>query len=396
MKVLYHHRTLADGAEGIHIEEIARALRGLGHDVEIWSLIGGQTNVQTARVSTLGRIKSMLPKALYELMEVGYGAPAALQLLSRMKSFAPDFVYERYSCANAAGIIAKTMHRIPLILEVNSPLVMERKQFEDGIVWSKLLDRVEREVFKRADRCIVVSTPLSDYLQDMGTPAENIEVMPNGADPERFDPSDTGADVREKYGLGNNLVIGFSGVVRPWHGVELLINAVAKLNDAKPQVLIVGAGPAVDSLMQLANRCGIAERIHITGRIAHADMPKYLAACDITVSPRATFYASPMKIPEYMAAGRCVVAPKMPNIENLIDDGRTGLLFEAESETSLREVLQRLVSDDELRASLANTARREVETRLNWRRNASRVVEIGQEIIDRRSGEASNKAGAAS
>jgi glycosyltransferase involved in cell wall biosynthesis len=186
--------------------------------------------------------------------------------------------------------------------------------------------------------------------------------------------------IRLRHNLADNMVVGFCGVLRPWHGVEMLVEAVAGYLPDHAHVLLIGDGPSANAVMELARALGLEDRVHVTGRIPHSEMAAHLAACDITVSPRATFYASPMKIVEYMAAGRAVVAPRMRNIEDLVDDGRTGLLFEPESVKSLGEVLARLAAEPGLRNSLARSARQQVEARLDWRKNAERIVEIAGEL----------------
>lgn len=383
LNVLYHHRSLADGAEGVHIAQIVAALRSLGHRVDVCSPVGSATNTQTPRATTLARVKAALPRSAFELAEIGYGGPGALWLLSRMPRLRPNVVYERYACANAAGVLAKAGYGIPLILEINAPLVLERQQHEGGLALARLLGAAERFVFRRADRCLVVSTPLAEYVASRGVPEERIEVMPNGAAAGDFDPADSGARIRRRHDLDGKLVVGFCGVLRPWHGVEMLVEAVAGFLPGEARVLLIGDGPSAGAVMALARGLGLENRVHVTGRIPHAEMPAHLAACDITVSPRATFYASPMKIVEYMAAGRAVVAPRMPNIADLVDDGRTGLLFEPESAASLGGTLARLAADADFRRSLARAARREVESRLDWRNNAQRIVEIAEELSAR-------------
>ena len=261
-------------------------------------------------------------------------------------SFGADCIYERYACANAAGVLAKRLVGVPLILEVNAPLVLERQEFEGGLALPGVLGGVEKYVFRSADRCIAVSTPLADYLAAAGMPRERIEIMPNGADASRFDPAARAPALRARLGISAGPVVGFTGVVRRWHGPELLVQALAECGVPQARLLIIGDGPRVGEIKALARQFGIGERIAVTGRVAHADIPDYLAACDVTVSPRATFYASPMKIPEYMAAGRAVVAPRMANIEDLVDHGRTGLLFEPESVESLARQLRRVLENE--------------------------------------------------
>jgi glycosyltransferase involved in cell wall biosynthesis len=149
-------------------------------------------------------------------------------------------------------------------------------------------------------------------------------------------------------------------------------------------LLVVGDGPASADLVAKARGLGIDGRLRITGRVPHDAIPEHVAAMDVAVSPRATFYASPMKIPEYMAGARAVIAPRMPNIEDLVDDGRTGLLFEPEVAESLAARLFAVLRDADRRRALGFAARSEVENRLNWRASARRIARLAEEVAAER------------
>ena len=121
-----------------------------------------------------------------------------------------------------------------------------------------------------------------------------------------------------------------------------------------------------------------------TGRLSHAEVARHVDAMDVAVSPRATFYASPMKILEYMAMKVPVIAPDMPNIRDLFEPEREGLLFEPESVDALRAQLARVCADPALRASLGEAARARVERDRNWLSNAARVEEIARSLLEQR------------
>jgi len=118
----------------------------------------------------------------------------------------------------------------------------------------------------------------------------------------------------------------------------------------------------------------------VTGRVPHDQIPAYVAAFDVAVSPRATFYASPMKVPEYMAAGTAVVAPDMPNLTDLITDGVNGTLFAAESVDALAGALHSLMSDARRRQNLSCAARASILNRRTWRHNAAAVLRTLAEV----------------
>ena len=97
MNILYHHRTLGDGAEGIHIAAMVQAFRQLGHTVNVAAVIGEETNVPTTRTRLLGYLTRPLPRAAYEAMELGYSIAGYRMLRQHIKRLAPDLVYGVHS-----------------------------------------------------------------------------------------------------------------------------------------------------------------------------------------------------------------------------------------------------------------------------------------------------------
>jgi len=363
------------------------ALRELGHEVRVLSLVGEDTGVRSSQQARWKRVGELIPSALYEFAELAYNVVGKRRLLKAIREFRPDVIYDRYNSYSTAAISSGHRTRLPVVLEVNAPVAFERTEYEHltlKLPW--LARRYERQICTSADHVFVVSTPLKRYLVgERGVPPERVSVLPNGANPEAFNPAVSGNAVRHRYSLGNKLVIGFVGILRPWHGIELLMEAVSPLFSEWPalHLLIVGDGPIQAPLEELATRRGVRDRVTFTGRVGHHDVREHVAAMDVAVSPRATFYASPMKILEYMALARPVVAPDLENIRDIIEHGRTGMLFEPERLEALQDCIRTLLHRDDLRRSLGEQARRAVETRYNWHYNAREVVNTIERVTGR-------------
>ena len=385
MRVLYHHRTMADGAEGIHIREIVLALRTLGHDVLVEALAGDPTQRGVVRASRLGMLRKLIPTFAYEIAELGYNAVGHRRLMAAIHAFRPDVIYDRYNSYSTAALTAARRAGLPLLLEVNAPVAYERSVYEHlrlHLPW--LAQRYEKSIFNGADRIFAVSTPLKRYLVDtLRIDPHKIIVLPNGADPDVFAPA-SGRDVRLRHGIDNRTVIGFVGILRPWHGVDLLLDAFRDLRTQSDSVhlLIVGDGPMRDPLEAHARRLGLVGAVTFTDRITHAEVGAYIAAMDVCVSPHATFYASPMKVLEYMSMGKPVIAPAMDNIRDIIEDGRNGTLFEPGKVGTLTAAMRSLVEDVQLRRALGERARRSVVDRFNWRCNALAIAETAGSLIE--------------
>ena len=381
MKILYHHRTLGDGAEGIHISEMVKAFRNLGHDVHIVSLIGDSTNVRSHAQRRWSRVARLLPGFTYELSEMVYNLPGYAALSKAVKIFSPDFIYDRYVSYSYAAVGLGQHLEIPVILEVNSPYSYQKQTFDESLHFARLLRFFERKTCRDASRVIVVSTPLKHFLVSIGVPNDHIVVMPNGVDPESFHPALNGAEIRKELGLDDRIIVGFTGILRPWHGLDLLIDAFQRVAQAYHNIhlLIVGDGPIRQNLERLLFEKRLSTRATITGRVPHERVRLYIAAMDIAVSPRATFYASPMKILEYMAMGKPVIAPDMENIRDIITHQKDGVLFRPEDSDKLAEGLRSLIADVTLRSRLGLVARKKIETERTWEHNARAVIDlIGQ------------------
>lgn len=388
MRILYHHRTLGDGAEGIHVAEMVKAFRASGHEVRVLSLIGEQTNVATTKQRRWSSVRSWLPGVAYEFAEIGYNVPGYLSLRRAVGEFKPDLVYDRYVNYNYSAVGAARAAGVPVFLEVNSPYSYQKQTFDEKLYLAGISRGFERTICTRASRVIVVSTPLKRFLASIGVPESQVVVMPNGADPDVFRPDVDAGPVRRKLGIEGRTVVGFSGILRPWHGLELLLEAFEQLAPALPDLhlLIVGDGPVRQDVESRAAAAGLSSRVTVTGRLPHSEVREHVAAMDVAVSPRATFYASPMKVLEYMAMGKAIVAPAMDNLRDIVSDGSEALLFEAENAQHLRTQLERVLRDPDLRRGLGAAARAKIERERTWRHNAEEVTRMWEAVSKERRG----------
>ncbi|TWU55674.1 glycosyltransferase family 4 protein [Rubripirellula reticaptiva] len=402
MRILYHHRTLGDGAEGVHVAAMIAAFRQLGHQVRVVALAGdpiaggdacaasgsptgsveayqsgASIKVSSRARKRLSMLASLLPGVAYELAELAYNLPAKWRLKRAVRSFRPDMIYDRYNSFSSAAVDVGKATQTPVFLEVNAPVALERTMPGENrpLRLNRLAKHYERHICQSADRVIVVSTPLKSFLvEERGVESDRVLVLPNGADPVQFDPDRSGDIVRTRYQLGDCTVIGFIGILRRWHGVDLLIDAFGQIDlPVLPHLLIVGDGPIQQDLADQVAAKGLQDRVTFTGRVPHDQMHDYLAAIDIAVSPKATFYASPMKILESMAMGIPTVAADTPNIRDLIADGEDGLLFRPGDAGSLTAAIERLARDPSFARAIGNQARQTIERERNWLAIASEV-----------------------
>jgi glycosyltransferase involved in cell wall biosynthesis len=374
MRILYHHRTLADGAEGVHIHEIVEAFTQLGHDVRVEALVKPAARGQ-GHTGIWATVKRLLPGAGFELAAAAFNLVDFLKCRRSLREFQPAFVYKRHALYDLGVVLAAQRQGVPVVLEVNRPYSLDTYAEFEPLRFPRLARWFERQALQRSDVVAAVSTPLRDFVDALsGTPGRAL-VVPNGANPERFRfDAAARARIRERYHLTEqDVVVGWAGILREWHRVDLLLSSTAELSSIK--TLIIGDGPDRPRLERLTASLGISQRVAFTGRVPHTAMPEYVSATDIAVaSDDRTGVASPMKILEYMAMERAVVAPRLRNIEDLIRDGVDGMLFTPGDGRALAAVLSRLSQDPGFRQAIGARARQTVERSRNWRANAQTVL----------------------
>ena len=362
------------GSKGcsLHVQEMMRALRGLGADVSLFATrTGGEPPADLA-----GAPLVLLPaagrdnEAAREQALLAANADLAMELRAAGKF---DLVYERYSLWSHAGLEAARAAGIPTVLEVNAPLIEEQQRYRH-LHDIEAARQSARRAFAAADVLVAVSAGVAEYLEGFEEARGRVHVIANGVDTERF----------EKVVLTTTsrpFTIGFVGTLKPWHGVEVLLQAFARFHadTADSRLLIVGYGPEHAALVALADQLGIGAAVEFTGAVDPERIPALLAEMDVGVAPypeTADFYFSPLKVYEYMAAGLAVVASRIGQLNDLIVDGEDGLLCPPGDADALSAAFTRLHGDSDLLHRLGRMARGKVKAEHTWNSVARKVLAL--------------------
>jgi glycosyltransferase involved in cell wall biosynthesis len=149
-------------------------------------------------------------------------------------------------------------------------------------------------------------------------------------------------------------------------------------------LLVIGDGPARADIEAAAASCGVAERVHVTGAVAHAQIVEHLAAIDVALQPAATSYASPMKIFEYLAMAKPVVAVDQQNTREILSEGENALFFPVGDRGAFVGAVQEILSDRQRLETMSENARRTIFDRgFLWDNNAKRVIELAGAELDK-------------
>lgn len=388
----------AEVGGAVHVRGMIRALGNLGHDITaLGSCVSRPEWMErqtAARVISCGisRLNRSLGRAIRKGNKVVRQPPRrfpdAVRLLHNaaffhraaklMRRLSPDFIYERYSLWGITGLSLAKRYRVPLALEVNAPLVYEQEHYRQKLTWPRLAHWMERCVWRCADPVIVVSEPLRNHLiKEAGVAPERIRVLPNAVDAKWFAPANNATPINSEK--DEKFVLGFVGGFKAWHGADFLLSVFEDFHRLEPssRLLLIGDGPLKSSLEERTRKVGLEKAVTFTGIIPHEEIRDYLATMDVALASYPAlenFYYSPLKLFEYMAAGRAVVASSAGQVAQIIRHRVNGLLYEPGDRAGFLKCLCELRKDPVLREELGRNARKASED-FTWERNAARVIE---------------------
>ena len=380
----------------IHVREMVNALSALGHQVTILTAMGAgvscplgteviEVGVQgsssgSEAIPNEGEEKGIAKER--QSLRISAAVLDRLAMLHAQDNF--DLVYERYSLWSTAGVRAAHELQIPCLVEVNAPLLEEQRRYRELFLAAEA-EAIEAEVFDRADALLAVSEQVKVYALTRGADPEQTFVIPNGVDVKRFHPA---VDAEPLQGLDGKFVLGFVGSLKAWHGIEVLLEAFRTLLGRSPNyhLLLVGDGPLRNWIEGYIHGACLEEKVTILGEIPHNRLPSLIQRMDLAVAPYSfaeDFYFSPLKLFEYMAIGKPVVASRIGQIQEVIQDGVTGLLARSGDPVDLVDKVERLRCVPGLRETLGIAASREA-AHYTWERNARRVIALSDPLVKNR------------
>ncbi len=276
---------LGNKGASVHVRSLAATMQQLGHDVTLAARCWGEGN-PAPPVHRSERLRE----------HPGEAADRLEQLIGFER---PDVVIERYSLESGAARVATRRCGIPLTLEVNAPLVQEATRYRG--LDDPLAEQREHETLRVADRIHVVSSALLRYVRSVAPDVPSAWI-PNGADVSRL----RAAPPLALPPMDGRVVVGFVGSMKPWHGVDQLLDAFARVHPHHPQaaLVLVGAGPKEAEVIERAGRADLRGRVFCMGHVPHDDVPALLGRFDIAVAPYLPvedFYFHPLKIVERFA-----------------------------------------------------------------------------------------------
>ena len=292
-----------------------------------------------------------------------------------------DAIYNRQSPCTVFPLFLSKILGVPFFVEVNGSLLAEGQINENA----KLLGIVkisEKLNYNYASRIIAVSEGIKQDLMELyGLPASKINVIENGTDTELFYPIDKNElelDFDKKYKY-----VGFIGSFAPWHGLEHLIRSTPYIvkEYAEVRFILVGDGALKGKILDLIKDLHLEDYFLLTGRVHHSNIPEYINMFDIcTIFKDKDIPGSPLKLYEYLACGKPVVATNSPDF-SILERFELGLLVNPYDSKEVSSSIVNLLKDDNLRDKMGINGRKYAVDKGSWMHVATEVHNIISEYV---------------
>jgi glycosyltransferase involved in cell wall biosynthesis len=291
----------------------------------------------------------------------------------------------------------KERYNFKLLYEVNGLPSIEMKYHYPAMAGTTVLDKFkERELatLHTADAIITVAQVTAAYITSLGVSSEKITVIPNGFDPVLF--SNQYAVISDQSPVFTPQsptlpTLLYIGTLADWQGLDTLIQAMPLIVAERPaQLHIVGRGRKrqLKALRKRAQKLGVEEFVVVETAVKHKHIPAIIAQADICLAPlsyndrNVTQGCCPLKIIEYMAGGKPIVAANLPVVRELVCEGVEALLFEPDNPEDMARQILKLLEDEALAAELAANAASRATHQFTWQIAQSRLLQNYQTLLN--------------
>ena len=246
-----------------------------------------------------------------------------------------------------------------------------------------LSEQLEIQAAKMSDHVFTITYALKEILIDAGIDADKITVLPNAVDPDKFRIMQKDESLEKRLNFKGKVVIGYIGSFVKYEGLDILLEACSllykKIGDIF-RLLLVGDGDMMHALRDATRFLQLEDIVTFTGRVSHDEVNKYYSLIDIAPLPRKGLrvceLVSPLKPFEAMASGKVLITSSVKALAEIVEEGKTGLVFEKDNAEQLAEKLESVIVDGRLREEIGKNARKWVVENHSWDLIAQRVTDV--------------------
>ena len=354
--------------DSTQVAVLVKSLAALGHRLEVFVEAGPEEPV----AGTSCRFHTVPGLGTLGTAHIG---------IRVVDSSSSDVVYERRLFPKVGYLVSRATRR-PLVVEVNG-LPDEERAIASGEKVEGLWVRrvVRRALLRRSEYVVAVSDSIRRALiLAYELEEDRVVVIPNGVNLDHFRPLES-SHCRRLLGFPlSEVLLGFVGYLTEWQGVDVLLEVVDRMRRHGRHVgaVVVGDGPARPRLEELSHRLGISGAVRFTGTIPYELVPNYIGSCDVLFSVKPPLLAgSPLKIREYMACSRPVIASRGTAFDfAIVEEAGAGLLVDPRNPDEIAKATERILDHPDLGRRMGERGRSYVEQHCSWAAVARRVSEV--------------------
>ena len=369
------------GGDVTHTVNLGRFLAGEGIETDIITIqpqvMTCDTSIKNMHVYRLG-----LPATTTELERIGikrllYMASSFLLLLKLLFEDRLDLIHAHGWDPALVGGLFSRIFGVPFVLTVHG--IPRPRETVSSVMFPILERMILGLCSSRYSWIVALTNSDKSLLVDMGVPSELVDIIPNGINTcefERIRP----ARFRGQYGISaGTFFVLFIGRLHEQKGVGVLLRAAARLKRIDVAFVIVGSGHKEEEYRNLADRLEV-RNVFFVGEIGREELLDAYASSDIFVLP-SLFEGMPYVVLEALAAGKPVVASRLPGLREVIKEGINGVLFEKGNDEELAQSVLRLKRDRETVRRMGEAARRIAKDQFDWRRVFARTIETYEKVL---------------
>ncbi len=363
-----------NGGSATHLREVVNNLSKLGNRVTLLCpKFRSKDLVDCSKIMEVSGFRKKPTKNTIILQGL-FGIRMVVHILTHKV----DVIYIRHSPFDILPILISRIVKIPCIIETNYSYKELKMQMSNIIVFPiKIIDKLS---YNLTDYIVTISNNLKDDIYSTHNIDKNkIFVIPNGADIDKFKPSNS-KDARELLKLDNDFrYICFVGSIKIWQGLDYLVKSASIILKEVPNTkfLIVGNGSYLNNVINMTENANVRDNFIFYKSVPNERVPIYINAGDICVAPFCKGrIASPIKIYEYMACGKPIIASSIDGISDLLERSSAGISVPSNDAIQLADNIIKLLKDETLRDIMGKNARKYVIENYTWKITAKRILDI--------------------
>jgi len=368
MRILVSYIAVGRGGDAVQLMALIDVLREKGHEVFLAGahpIAPYESETAGARIRDLIRRLPWWGRDLLELVLCLVSAWRAHRIGRRERV---DLLVHRAGVYDFfAGYLAKSL-RIPMVLHLDAHVSAERG-FRGQSYWRSMHTWAMRTLGRSAVVIVTPSRSVADYYCGLGLPANKVVVQRNGVRERHLRMGLELTEAHLPFGNRETCTIGFVGSLARWHRLDTLLDALQLLNDRRRpardgpmetdrryRLVVIGRGEEYKNLREHARRIGLDEVVEWRGALSHDDAVQSMREFDIAVLPDTLTTGTPMKLQEYAAMGRPIIAPDLPNIRDMFTPGLEINLVRSGDAIALAQAIRMLAANVALAQHMGRAA----------------------------------------